>query len=242
MCVEVCTTGARRLSDGKIVYDRDACLLCGKCAEVCWAGAINLVGTEMTVEEVVKEVSADRIYYSKSGGGVTLSGGEPFMQKDFSLALLQALKHEGIHTAVQTAGAVPYSTIEQALPWIDLIMFDIKGFAEEVYKVHVGSDRDLVYGNLERLLTESSVSIAVRTPLVGGVNDSPQEIGEIAKWLGPYKDRILYFQLIPYHSLGVAKYERLGYSYDHDFYTPERNTIKELEKIAAEYVLVKENT
>ena len=130
-CVEACRAGARTLGkNGALQYDRTACKHCGACAANCFSGALVMSGKEMTVEEVMEEILQDRAYYRNSGGGVTLSGGEVSTQPEFALELLQALKKEGISTAIETNLHAPWSVYERMLPFLDLVMFDIKIFVE----------------------------------------------------------------------------------------------------------------
>ena len=130
-CVEACRAGARTLGkNGALQYDRTACKHCGACAANCFSGALVMSGKEMTVEEVMEEILQDRAYYRNSGGGVTLSGGEVSTQPGFALELLQALKKEGISTAIETNLHAPWSVYERMLPFLDLVMFDIKIFVE----------------------------------------------------------------------------------------------------------------
>lgn len=240
-CAAVCTTGARIFTADGPEFDRARCTGCGQCFPVCFSGAIKPTGRDISLEDALEEALRDRIYYEKSGGGVTLSGGEPFMQPEFTMNFLRILQEQGIHTTVQTAGAFPYAVLKEALPWIDLVMFDLKGFSNEVYRNHVGGSRRQVYSTLEQLLAEPEVEIAVRTPLVGGVNDTEEEIAAIAQWLGEHAERLVYYQLVPYHKLGIDKYTRLGASYVHDFYTPEPDVIRRFEEIAGHYVPMRRN-
>ena len=141
-CVEACRAGARTLGkNGALQYDRTACKHCGACAANCFSGALVMSGKEMTVEEVMEEILQDRAYYRNSGGGVTLSGGEVSTQPEFALELLQALKKEGISTAIETNLHAPWSVYERMLPFLDLVMFDIKIFDEEAHRRWTGVSR-----------------------------------------------------------------------------------------------------
>ena len=237
-CVKVCPTGARYSTEQGLEYNRKLCKTCGLCTDICWSNAMELVGKQYTLQDTLKEALKDRIYYNESGGGVTLSGGEPFVQPQFTLELLENLKKEGIHTTVQTAGAISYDLLTRFLPWIDLIMFDLKAFSTNIYTSHISSSRDLVYETLEKLLTESDKDVVVRTPLIGGVNDTFEEIEGMTHWLGQFGERVKYYQLIPYHSLGLDKYHRLGLP-GSDFTTPTPEVINTLEKVASQYVTVR---
>jgi pyruvate formate lyase activating enzyme len=180
---------------------------------------------------------ADRAYYEESGGGVTLSGGEPVLQKAFAAGILSACKAEGIHTALQTAGNYPFSELEPLLPHLDMIMYDIKGFDPEIYSRYIRGSRDRILNNLKYLAKQFPGVLAVRTPCVGSVNDTDEEIEGIARLLAE-NGNIAYYQLLPYHGLGKAKYDALGEAFADYCYTPPPSRIEELERIASRYVPV----
>jgi len=188
----------------------------------------------MTVDEVMEQVMFDEAYYAQSGGGVTLSGGEPVLQAQFCLELLQALKNRGIHTVIQTAGNYPYEKLKILLPYIDLVMYDIKAYSEYIYSNYIHGDRDTILENLMKLDKED-IPIIVRTPVIGSVNDTPDEISLIVRFLQNMKN-LKQYVLLPYHGLGKAKYDSLGKPYENDFYKPDSEAMKEFERIASEYL------
>jgi pyruvate formate lyase activating enzyme len=234
-CVLICPNGAHNIVDGKPSPDREKCVDCGLCAKECFSGALVTAGRDMTVDEAIAPVLADRIYYSQSGGGVTLSGGEPVMQGDFCEELLKRLKAEGIHTTLQTAGMYYFYKLERLLPFVDLVMYDIKGFSREIYDTYVYGDSILVFDNLKRL-DEFDIPIIVRTPCVSPVNDTPEEIGAIARMLSTLKN-LKYYSLLPYHGLAKVKYDALGLPFT-PFETPDKTKMELLKSVAAEYVAV----
>jgi pyruvate formate lyase activating enzyme len=185
----------------------------------------------------METILSDRLYYEESGGGVTLSGGEPVLQNEFAARVLAACKKEGIPTALQTAGNYPFGQLEFLLPHLDFIMYDIKGFTRETYAFFVGGDRDRVFTNLALLGERFKGEIAVRTPCVGGVNDTDEEIEGIARTAGELRN-INYYQLIPYHGLGKAKYDALDEQFAGQCTTPPPERIRELEDAASRYVTV----
>jgi pyruvate formate lyase activating enzyme len=196
-----------------------------------------LKGRNISVEELLENILSDRSYYEESGGGVTLSGGEPVLQSEFALQVLGACKKEGLHTALQTAGNYPFEQLEALLPHLDLIMYDIKGFSPETYRFFVRGDRDRIFANLARLGDSFGGETAVRTPCVGGINDADREIEGIARMAGGLRN-IKYYQLIPYHGLAKAKYDALDEKFAAQCTTPPPERIKELETLASRYVTV----
>jgi len=185
--------------------------------EKCYSEARVLKGRKMSVEDVVEEVLKDEPFYSESGGGVTLSGGEPLEQADFAASILKACKKLTIHTAVETAGHVPWARFNKIIPYTDLFLFDVKHVDPEKMSAYTGADINRIQENLEKLALESK-PIIVRIPIIPGFNDSPAEIGRIAgvvKQLG-----IRELHLLPYHRYGQGKYKLIGRKYV--FEGPER--------------------
>ena len=213
------------------------CTGCGKCAETCYATALTKKGYNATVDQVMEQILADKPYYEQSGGGVTLSGGEPLLQPEFAREILMRCKQEGIHTAVQTAGNLPFSSIEMVLPYLDMVMYDMKGFAPSIYQWHIHGDRARIMDNLRKIDEVFTGTLAVRTPVIGSVNDTEEEIGAIAGMLKDFK-HLSYYQLMPYHALGKAKYDALNEKFEDSYYTPSNERMTELEDLAAQYVTV----
>jgi pyruvate formate lyase activating enzyme len=236
-CFEVCPERAHITRDGKHRIDRGLCTGCGRCAGECFSTALVLKGRKIPAGELLEHILSDRSYYEESGGGVTLSGGEPVLQHEFAAWILAACKREGIHTALQTAGNYPFELLESLLPYLDLVMYDIKGFTLQTYRFFVRGDRDRVFSNLGLLGERFGGETAVRTPCVGGVNDSDKEIEGIARMAGELPN-IKYYQLIPYHGLAKAKYDALDEEFASRCTTPPPARIRELEDLASRYVTV----
>lgn len=236
-CFAVCPADAHKLQNGEHIIDRSACTGCGKCAETCYATALVKKGETASVDKVMEQVLADKLYYEQSGGGVTLSGGEPLLQPEFSRAILERCKAEGLHTAIETAGNVPYTAFEMVLPYTDMLLYDVKGYAPWIYQWHIHGDRERIFSNLMRLGEEFPGALAVRTPVVGSVNDTEEEIGNIAQ-LAQRLENLAYYQLMPYHALGKAKYDALNAHFEKSYYTPPPERMTELEDLAARYVTV----
>ena len=182
-----------------------ACIGCGRCAEVCRHGAREISGRTVSADEVVGIVLRDRRFYKTSGGGVTLSGGEPLLQPDFAAEILEKSKAAGLHTAVETAGNVPWSAFEKVLPYLNLVLFDIKCFDENLHKELTGVSNRLILENAKKLMARGG-AIRFRTPVVPGYNDG--EIPAIAEFVGEAE-----YELLAYHETGRGKYDALGREY-----------------------------
>ncbi len=214
-CLVACPHGALSAGvsppsggEAQIAIDREVCQSCGACTQVCYAQALVLLGKEMSVEEVMAEVVKDRAFYQTSGGGMTLSGGEPMYQPAFTTALLQAAKAEGLHTAVDTSGYARWELYEQALPFVDLVLFDLKHTEPTAHQIGTGVDNTLILENLRRLAA-AEVEILVRVPIIPGFNASPEGVAATARLLAGLP-RPVPMELLPYHRLGEGKYASLG--------------------------------
>jgi pyruvate formate lyase activating enzyme len=207
-CFEACPNDAHELlADGSRTHHRDLCTLCGACVEVCYAEALVMEGREVTVEEVMVELRKDIPFYENSGGGITLSGGEPTFQYEFALAVLKQCKSEGLHTAVDTTGQTPWRIFEKILPYTDLVLYDIKQMDTASHKQHTGVPNERILENLPRI-GDYGVPIEVRMPIIPGINDIRETVERAAQFLACAKE-ITRVVLLPYHKLGEAKYSRL---------------------------------
>ncbi len=228
-CFEVCPNQAHSMVDGRHVLDRTRCTVCGRCAEKCYAGALEIVGRTATVEEVLAEVLRDKPFYETSGGGMTLSGGEPLMQIDFSAALLAAAKREGLHTAVETCGQAAWKCFERIISDVDLFFYDIKETDPASHTEYTGVDGKLILENL-RKLHATGADILMRLPTVPGLNDSPEHFKRVAD-LAASLPGLVGVEIMPYHRLGLSKRQRFGLAEQHDCLidveTPEQETVAE---------------
>jgi len=210
-CREICTQNAISLSGDSMITDEALCTACGDCVQVCQAEAREMVGRRVTVVEVMAEVEKDIVFYDESGGGVTFSGGEPLMQPEFLYALLRDCKEKGIRTAVDTSGLAAWKTLQQISERADLILYDLKLMDDERHRRYTGVSNELILSNLRSLASQGS-AIAVRMPIVPGINDDETNLlrtGEFVASL-PGAPPI---SLLPYHKAGVDKYARLKKSY-----------------------------
>jgi len=210
-CVEVCDQGAHRVADGQRTFDRARCTACGRCAARCYADALVRVGRESTVDDVLGEVLADKDFYARSGGGVTISGGEPLLQRDFTFELLRACKQQGLHTAIETNLAWPWQRVASILPVTDLILFDLKLFDSAEHERWTGAGNQQILDNALRL-SRQPLPLIVRTPVIVEVNATAEQIGRIADFIAPFAN-LQYYELLAYHPLGTGKYESLGIEY-----------------------------
>lgn len=204
-CAMVCPH--HRIVNNKMVYDRALCADCGKCAEVCFSGALEKCGKEYSVQEILDEVLQDRDYYETSGGGVTLSGGEVLLQAPFALEVLKALKDNGISTAIESNLAVDYSVIEPLLPYLDLIMCDLKIWDDEAHKKWTGVSNQKVKENIEKL-GQTGIPVIVRTPLIPNVCADTDSIEKIAAFVSKLPNLKTY-ELLNFNPLGGSKYKAL---------------------------------
>lgn len=206
-CFEACPTGAQQVVDGKHVIDRSKCVNCGKCAGVCYAEALVMCGTEMSVEDVMKEARQDKAYYDNSNGGITLSGGEVLCQREFAIALTEACHKEGIKVAVETNLCFAYDYAKELLGKVDLIMCDLKIFDDEAHKIHTGASNKNIVENIKKI-DELGIPVIVRTPLIPGVTDSKDNIEKIAAYVRGMKNLFRY-ELLNFNPLGEGKYRSL---------------------------------
>ncbi|MBN2323585.1 MAG: glycyl-radical enzyme activating protein [Spirochaetes bacterium] len=211
-CVPACPRGANTVDgDEHCLLDRKACTACGRCAEVCQPGARKLSGTPYTVDEVYEEIIKDRVVYSNTGGGVTLSGGEFAMYPDFARRLLERCKRENIHTALETCGYVKWEAFERIAPYTDLFLYDIKALDQKTHKEWTGVDNKQILENLSRLPSLGKEIIA-RVPLVPGVNDDEGEFTGIVELVRSL-DSVRGLHIMPFHHIGRTKYEMLDKPY-----------------------------
>ena len=216
-CVTRCSHGAHEDGPTEHVYHRERCVACGRCVETCFAQSLVRVGQVRTAEEVTTDVLADRSFYDPEGG-MTLSGGEPLAQAEFAAAILTLCRREGIHTAVETNLAWPWETVAPLVKLVDLFLVDIKLMDETEHKSWTGASNRQTLENLRRL-DAMAKPLAVRTPVVVGVNDRPEQVGVIADFLATLS-HVRQYDLLPYHPLGNGKYETLGLGHAREFSSP----------------------
>jgi pyruvate formate lyase activating enzyme len=210
-CVPVCPLHAIHLTNETISINRFLCNDCGRCADLCHPEAIRLLGQRLTVEELVEEAKKDMVFYKHSGGGVTLSGGEPLLNPDFALQLLQALKGEGISVGVDACGHVPWASIEQMLPYIDFFLWDIKHMDSQKHREFTGVSNELILENA-RSVSDRNIPLYIRVPVIPGYNDSEENIRATCEFARELSS-LVEVDLLPLHHLGKARYDSLNRDY-----------------------------
>lgn len=205
-CALACSVGAHRVDAQGHAFNRSACIGCGACAQVCLGDALRLFGRTVSVDEALALAMEDRDFYGLTGG-LTLSGGEPLLQSEFAASLLCAAHENGIHTAVDTCGCVPWAAFEAVLPHADLFLYDIKHIDPVAHKRLTGRTNEQILGNLRRL-SASGARIEIRMPLVPGCNDDEAMLHGVGAFLGGLK--IERMRVLSYHSLARSKYAALG--------------------------------
>ena len=208
-CLSACPQGAIVCADNGVRLNRRLCNGCGLCAERCPALALRQIGRWHTVEGLAEIILRDRLFYETSDGGVTLSGGEPTRQLDFVVPLLQRLKRDGLHTAIQTCGLFPWDVFAHtALDLLDLIYFDLKFFDSAEHARWLGHGNALILKNLQRLIQVRADDVVVRIPLIPGYTAVEQNIVSLAQLVQDLGVRRI--ALLPYHPWGIAKAEKIG--------------------------------
>ncbi len=193
-------------------WQRESCIGCGRCAQVCPAKAFSIYGDLWDHEDVIDQVEKEQAFYSHCQGGMTLSGGEPFFQPDFATALLREAKKRMIHTAAETSGCVPWAALDKALPYLDYVLYDVKMADSEQHRRFTGQDNGLILNNLRSLKEKyPDKPVKVRTPVIPGVNDRPEDIAQIKSIICDYPNTT--YELLKYHRFGQQKYDYLGKAY-----------------------------
>ena len=235
-CLEACKHGALTLVNEMIMFDVRKCEQCFACAEACPSEAQKVYGDEVSVKEILDKVERDAVFYARSGGGMTLSGGEALFQHDFALALLRAAKRRRIDTAIETCGYYPYEHLEEACHFLNKLIIDIKCIDPEKHKAFTGVDNARILENFQHVVQDfPDLPILVRTPVVPGFNDTEEDIKAIRARI-PVRATIEY-ELLPYHRMGQPKYGYLGRRYPFEGKELEKGKIKKLRDIANELPL-----
>lgn len=208
-CLDVCPEMDRETAPALPFIDRERCTRCGACVDACVTGTREMLGREASVGEVMIEILQDRIFYDQSGGGVTLSGGEPLMQPEFTRSLLEACQKEGVRTAVDTCGFAPQQDILRLAALTDLFLYDIKVMDEQKHIQHAGVSNSVILENLVALNRQHE-NIWMRIPVVPGLNNDSESMLQIARFAETL-EHVQQVNLLPYHELGAHKVDRLGH-------------------------------
>ena len=217
-CLAACPQGVHRLEDGRRVMDRTRCLGCGACADACFSGALRLAGTRMTTDGIMGQVLQDRAFYERSGGGMTLSGGEPLAQYGFTRALLRAARNAGLHTAVDTCAFAPWDRLEKLLARADLVLCDLKHMDATRHQELTGVSNEQILENIRRL-DAAGQPMWVRVPLIPGQNDEESNYHALGAFLSRL-ERVERIEILRYHPLAESKYASIGRTYALDGLEP----------------------
>ena len=207
-CAQACQQGAIAVVDGLARTDRAKCVGCGECTEVCPNEARNLMGRTATALEVFQELAADEIFYQRSGGGATLSGGEPLAQPEFAMAVFRLCREASIHTALDTCGHAPWETMRQVLEYVDLVLYDLKHMDPEQHKRYTGVSNELILENAKRI-HQLGIPMLARVPVIPGHNDDQENMVATAVFIATELGESTPVHLLPYHRLGETKHERM---------------------------------
>ncbi len=212
-CLKVCPTGAvKRGAESRIQIERKSCTECLACARVCPARALNVLGERMRANQVIDQVEEDSLFYSRSGGGLTLSGGEPMDQPEFSLSLLKEAKRRRINTAMETCGLCRWPPLKSACGHLDHLLYDVKTMDSKKHRIFTGHPNQVILKNLASVRENfPDLPISVRTPVIPGFNDRVEEIRAIAGHICAMAK--MCYEVLPYHRMGKSKYEYLGLTY-----------------------------
>lgn len=210
-CLNIPECSVRRIesADTGIILDRTQCTVCGKCAEICLNDANEICGKRMSVSEVIDEVKKDKIFYKTSGGGMTITGGEPSAQPEFSIELIKSAAEYGISSAIETCGFGKPEFFRKAAELGAVFLYDLKAMDSDKHKRLTGADNRLIHQNL-CMLMDMGADITLRLPLIPEVNDSDEDLMLIAEFMKAHKGRFSHAEIMPYHSMGVGKAESIG--------------------------------
>lgn len=223
-CVAACPKGCHVIDSGKHIFDRTNCDLCGRCAKICPSEALEIAGYEKSVQEVLAEILKDKAFYENSGGGMTLSGGEPMYQFEFAYELLAAAKERGLHTCMETCGFAKAENMKKAAEFVDIFLFDYKETDPQKHKEFTGVSNELILENL-KMMDEMGAKTILRCPIIPSLNDREDHFDGIAN-VANFLRNIIEINIEPYHPLGKGKAEMLDKEYAlGDLGFPEEETV-----------------
>ena len=229
-CFHTCPEDAIYEDHDEYIIDHTVCTACGICVEVCPVGAYELIGRSLSVDELAMELMKDRIFYEVSGGGVTFSGGEPTLQYGFVRKVAKELKVGHIHVALDTCGNVPWENLQSLMDVVDLVLYDIKLADNEKHARFTGASNEVIKQNAEKL-SDAGVAMIIRYPLLPGINDTIEELEEIANFIEEL-ETVKQVDILPYHKMGVGKYRMLGRAYCLErLKPPDRDQLEQLREI-----------
>ena len=235
-CLEVCPQEAISWNGAGVVTDRTSCTRCGLCAGTCFAEARETIGREMTVAEVMAEIERDLSFYDESGGGVTFSGGEPLLQRDFLLALLKSCRNQEIRTAVDTSGFASWDTLDRIRNYVDLFLYDLKVMDGAKHQEFTGVSNQLILNNLQALAHKGH-NINLRVAIIPGLNDDDDNIRRIGEFAASLP-KVRMISILPYHQTAIDKYDRLNKAYAiSEIRPPSNERMAEIAQMLADFGL-----
>ncbi len=229
-CIDACPEKALRFSvtENRIIIDRTICKLCFICKAVCLQNAIKKYGFYLTVDETIIQIRNDEVFYFHSGGGITISGGEPFSQPDYTASVLKQCKIRGIHTAVESSLHAPFTEIAKSLPWLDHLYADLKQMDDRLHQLYLGDSNRLILENIKKLNNSGGpLAITIRLPLIPGFNDSDINLKKTVQFCLKHPI-ISALEVLPYHRLGSDNYRYLDLDYQcRDLKPPSEKYLEE---------------
>lgn len=227
-CVTICPIQAQTTDTlHKIIQSR--CTRCGRCATSCYSGALKLVGRYVGIDALLDDLGKDATFYRQSRGGITLSGGEPTLQPHFTQALLKACRNQRFHTAIETCGYAAWTIFQKILPYVNLVLYDLKHLNQAKHIQYTGVSNDLILQNLRRL-DHTDTNFIIRVPVVPTINDAPEDVGALATFCGSLH-HLRHVELLPYHRLGAPKYQHLDRPYSLlDLHPPQNDVLVQMSK------------
>ncbi len=246
-CIKACPENAIELGEIRkdattgeelqmVHVKREACTDCGLCADKCYAEALYICGEDYTVEELVERLMQDKAFYDRSGGGITISGGEALCQVDFVVEVFKRMKEKGVHTALDTSGFAQWDTVAKTMPYTDLYLYDLKHMDSEKHNAVVKVPNEQILANA-KLLAENGKKLQIRIPVIPLFNDDEENIRATAEFCKTLGDAVSVVQLLPYHNLGVMKYLRISDEKAVEATPPSDEFMQKLKKIMEEYGL-----
>lgn len=226
-CEMVCPQHAIHAENGKVVTDLTLCDSCGTCTDYCNQNLREIIGKEYTVDELVKELKKDEMFYEESGGGVTLSGGEVMTaDMEFVEELCKRLRKLGITVTIDTCGQAPWENYERLLPYVETFLYDIKTMDNEIHKKYIGAGNELILSNLEKL-SKAGARIYIRIPTIKEVNGTDESMKDTIDYLHDKNIHVAQVNLLPYHNTGSSKYEKIGKVYEGmDLHAPSKEEME----------------
>lgn len=207
-CVKTCQNSALSFGKDGVIIDRNVCQRCGECASECYSRALKLMGEDMTVEQVFEKIAADEVFYKNSGGGYTLSGGEPLAQIDFCLELVEYCSNAGIDGAIETSGYGDTEKFKKLCAGLDQVFVDIKHMDSETHRELTGVSNELILKNIKEI-QETAKQVTIRVPVIPGLNDDEENIIATARFCAEL-EKVTLLELLPFHRLGEHKYDALN--------------------------------